>query len=354
MKFLSLTLFLAGLLGPALSYDVDHYKKLITDLAKNKEYETAFEENLKDLLADDPNYFDYTPFRSQHFSFNCDSDKSPQTPTSVHALRPGDVQVVGAMGDSITAACGAGASTILGLALEYRGRSWSIGGMDDLRKIVTLPNVLKTFNPNLKGFNTAGDTTVVLSSGAGFNTAISGSIARGMPKQAKTLVERMKASKNIDFENDWKVVTLFVSGNDLCASCLAPNFLSPDNFVTHIRDALDHLHVNMPRTLVNLVQAVNITDIKDMNKGLCAPIHRLICDCGAYPSENSNINDFISAYHEGTRKLVESGRYDTKDDFTVVVQPFLEEFVPPRKPDGKIDFSYLAPDCFHFSTKGHG
>jgi phospholipase B1 len=167
----------------------------------------------------------------------------------------------------------------------------------------------------------------------------------------------MKKSKEIDFNNDWKLVTMFISGNDLCASCKDPEFYSPANYVKHIAEALDHLHANLPRTLVNLAQAINITDVKDMNKGVCAPLHQLLCKCGAYPKDaaaSQQLDQYIRAYHEGTWKLVESGRYDTRDDFTVVVQPFLENFVPPRKPNGKIDFSYLAPDCFHFSTKGHG
>jgi len=32
-------------------------------------------------------------------------------------------------------------------------------------------------------------------------------------------VKRMKADKNIDFDKDWKMVTLFIGGNDLCDYC---------------------------------------------------------------------------------------------------------------------------------------
>ncbi|CAF1270675.1 unnamed protein product, partial [Didymodactylos carnosus] len=55
------------------------------------------------------------------------------------------------------------------------------------------------------------------------------------------------------------------------------------------------------------------------------------------------------------KDLVATGRYDTSDDFTVVIQPFLTETKIPRtdKPGNPIDFSYFAPDCFHFSGKGH-
>ena len=40
-----------------------------------------------------------------------------------------------------------------------------------------------------------------------------------MPGQAVKLVDRMKADSNIDMENDWKVITMFVGGNDLCDYC---------------------------------------------------------------------------------------------------------------------------------------
>lgn len=41
----------------------------------------------------------------------------------------------------------------------------------------------------------------------------------GILGQAETLVDKMKNDKTIDFENDWKMVTLFIGGNDLCAFC---------------------------------------------------------------------------------------------------------------------------------------
>lgn len=52
-----------------------------------------------------------------------------------------------------------------------------------------------------------------------------------------------------------------------------------------------------------------------------------------------------------------SGRYDRKEDFTVVLQPFMKSFNAPDDPahrfDEVIDISYITHDCFHFSQKGH-
>lgn len=54
---------------------------------------------------------------------------------------------------------------------------------------------------------------------------------------------------------------------------------------------------------------------------------------------------------------INSGRYDTKEDFTVVLQPFMKAFNAPEEESDKfkpfIDESYITYDCFHFSQKGH-
>lgn len=40
-----------------------------------------------------------------------------------------------------------------------------------------------------------------------------------MPGQAVNLVDKIRADRNIDFNNDWKMVTLFIGGNNLCDYC---------------------------------------------------------------------------------------------------------------------------------------
>lgn len=44
----------------------------------------------------------------------------------------------------------------------------------------------------------------------GLNVAVSGSEANNMPRQAAQLVQRIKDLKSINFENDWKLITLFI------------------------------------------------------------------------------------------------------------------------------------------------
>ena len=175
--------------------------------------------------------------------------------------------------------------------------------------------------------------------------------------QARRLVERMKQMKDIDFQNDWKLVTLFIGGNDLCRFCKDLNKHSPEAYINDIQQGLDILYKELPRTFVNLVEVLNVTHVKDLNRGLiCNLLHKFECKCAAFPEGNQPeiLKQYLDQYQNFTQYLVNSGRYDGRDDFTVVAQPFFEEFTTPLTPKGKLDFSYLAPDCFHFSTKGHG
>ncbi|KAF3430201.1 hypothetical protein E2986_13225 [Frieseomelitta varia] len=76
----------------------------------------------------------------------------PLKSRSVHRLRPGDIDVIAAMGDSLTASAGLYATNLLEMFVENRGASAFIGGQRTLRAHLTLPNILKEFNPKLIGY----------------------------------------------------------------------------------------------------------------------------------------------------------------------------------------------------------
>jgi len=289
-------------------------------------------------------------------NFGCQVQYSATRPTSVHQLRPSDINVVAALGDSITAANGALASNVLEVLTEYRGASWSIGGDGTLESTVTLANIIKKFNPNVKGFSTG--TGDVYSFGSRFNIAYPGKEAIDMPGQADDLISRMRNSAEVDFENDWKVITLFIGGNDLCAYCDDKNLRSAANYAGFIREALDKLHAQVPRAYVNLV---SMLDIAELNKGqltfTCRLLSAFLCNCVTYADNNAlaEIRDVNAQYQDALRELVGSGRYDTRDDFTVVLQPFFENTPIPLSSsgNGEADLTYFSPDCFHFSGKAH-
>ena len=344
------------LVGLASSYSLNKYESIVTLMSTLDPFKLDFEQNLNYLQSIEPNYFNYVP---EDFSFDCQTNismKSRQVPTSVHQLRPNDIQVVSAIGDSLTAALGARAKTILGMLIENRGHSWSEGGYQSLEKAVTMPNFLKKFNPNLRGYSTKSDLAIFDEDGVGLNVAVSGQEANHMTAQARKLIDRLKHSREFDFNNDWKMVTLFIGGNDLCDSCNNIPLHEPTAYVNYLQEALDLLHKELPRTFVNLVQVLNVTEVKYLNRGrVCSFLHKKVCPCAAYPASKQAediLDSYIRGYHTLTQSLVDSGRYETRDDFTVVIQPFFKDFTLPRLKDDSIDFSYMAPDCFHLSPKG--
>jgi hypothetical protein len=42
----------------------------------------------------------------------------------------------------------------------------------------------------------------------------------------------------IDFKNDWKLVTLFIGANDLCETCTGRVESFPENYIKYVKDAL--------------------------------------------------------------------------------------------------------------------
>jgi hypothetical protein len=109
---------------------------------------------------------------------------SAYSPTSVHRLRPGDIDVIVALGDSITAGTGAMADDIFEVANEYRGISFSIGGDGTWRDHLTLPNILRVFNPDLYGYAN-GKSRINEKPGpyARYNLAVTGAVAQDVVKQ---------------------------------------------------------------------------------------------------------------------------------------------------------------------------
>ncbi len=101
--------------------DEDEYEQIVEFMATDSVYQKDFEEHIKNVLSIDKTYLDYKPTAS----FSCDTnyltkELSEQVPT-VHSLKPSDIKVVAAMGDSLTAALGGKANNIFQLLTEYRG-----------------------------------------------------------------------------------------------------------------------------------------------------------------------------------------------------------------------------------------
>lgn len=70
----------------------------------------------------------------------------------MHKLRPGDIDVIGAMGDSLTAGAGVFADSVLQIMIENRGVTTTGGGQGTWRQYITLPNIIKVSQSNFRMF----------------------------------------------------------------------------------------------------------------------------------------------------------------------------------------------------------
>jgi hypothetical protein len=59
--------------------------------------------------------------------------------------------------------------------------------------------------------------------------------------------------------------------------------------------------------------------------------YRELCDCGKDPLKRDEVRQLQLAYYQQLEELVNSGKYDGREDFAVVLQPHLRDMVdPPR------------------------
>ncbi|XP_062544068.1 phospholipase B1, membrane-associated isoform X1 [Armigeres subalbatus] len=292
------------------------------------------------------------------FFCNTSGMRSPTVPNSVNELRPGDIDIVGAIGDSLTAGNGAMATQILEIFVENKGLSWSIGGQGTWRQFLTLPNILKEYNPNLYGYPVKDGISIRKSSR--FNAAEGGAMSQDIPHMAKNLVKRMLSDSHVDIQKHWKLITILIGGNDFCA-----NFCYTDppektlifhekNIVSALRTFRDYL----PRTFVNLVASPNV-EVLTKFKGKphqCVTMHVIECPCflaTRFSRERKRYVKLIEKWNQLQLDITNRKEFNTKPDFGVVFQPFIMNLSFPETPDGNTDFSYMSMDCFHLSQKGY-
>lgn len=229
--------------------------------------------------------------------------------------------------------------------------------------VTTLPNILRQYNPNLYGYST--ETTPTSSyldlPNTRLNVARTGAHAEEMLGQAQVLVQKMRASDNIDFDNDWKLVTILIGSNDICQlPCVNDTLGEPDIWIRNISNALDYLQDNLPRTFVNLVQLGDINSLQreiirnTTSAQTCRSFFAFVCQCSAFGPDSigDQFDTILMEYQQNLRDLVGSGRYDVSDDFTVVLQPFLSTTVF-QETGGETDISSFAADCSHLSATGN-
>lgn len=197
------------------------------------------------------------------------------------------------------------------------------------------------------------------------------------------------------------MITILSGQNDICSGdpCYPSAKSAALEHYENLRKALDYLQANLPRTFVNLLPVLgniiwrqSVTLFKhylflDVTAGwriekslLCGVMSVIECRCLYGPGGAENIQKLkavVKAYHSAEKQLVrapapfnrimlfistsmlqiDSGRYDSKEDFTVVIQPFTSNLEAPKARNflgfDLADLSLFSVDCFHLSQKGH-
>ncbi|KAM7403703.1 hypothetical protein PAMA_004238 [Pampus argenteus] len=295
-----------------------------------------------------------------HPAFHCpDMSPSPTVPTSVEYVKAADVKVIAALGDSLTTAIGANGSTILSIPFEFRQVSWSIGGYGTYQNVITLPNIFKLFNPKLLGPSPVmtlhgGPITI---NETGFNFAVTGHNTVNVTDQIRHMIDTFKSYPGLNFQEDWKVVTMLIGMNDICDYCKNKDLFSPKSSIHYMTEALDMMMNEIPRTIVNVVQILTMEPLREVQRPtLGCQLQKRFCSCLVRPEANSTelkeLVEINSEFQRRLEKLLHTDRF-FKKDFAVVLQPYLETATPPRLSNGSIDLSYFTADCFHFTVKGH-
>lgn len=227
------------------------------------------------------------------------------------------------------------------------------GGFGTVDLVTTLPNILNEYNPDLIGFSAELSNSLEESLNVGFTRAVTGN----MMVQTQQLIQRVQNHPKIDFENDWKLITVLIGYNDVCVfSCDNSSMELLDEWIANFDESLILMRDNLPHTFVNLIQ------IAQVSVGLqyvsvsqtCAPIANFICPCAFAEGDAAELSHrTIELFNQRLTELVDSRKYDVSNDFTVVVQPYLTNAEPIQDENGTVDISYIAFDCTHLTASGN-
>jgi len=309
--------------------------------------------------------------------FSCKKLPPPPPSNDVNKLRPGNIKAVMAVGDSISAgfAMRTGHFWDILELLEFRGDVFSAGG--NLGSI-TLPNFLKFYNPDLQGPSMGVSLPLDVYKWQGhlvqpwfpnithLNAGQSSANIKDVPAQVDYLVDQLQTtySKTVDFNKDWKLLTIFIGANDVCPSCSRYDgdpVKNGDYYETTLRGIINQIYTKIPRVFVNLMPVLKITQVYDISRTspYCMFMWDTICshECGCMTAKDSTpekrkIMDLTTLEFTKRMYIVAKEWEDKKlTNFTVKIQPFLTNLTIPLDL-GTLFLSQL--DCFHPSTLANG
>ncbi|KAG0335814.1 hypothetical protein BG004_008307 [Podila humilis] len=258
-------------------------------------------------------------------------------PKDVWHLRPHDIKAVVSIGDSISAGFAMiSARPPLATVFEFRGKVFSGGG--DAGEY-TLTNFLRTYSGKITG--SPSGVTLPLAHGKGLNTAVSGAIAQSLPSQ----IARLRWQFGIlgpyrKYKKEWKVATVFIGANNLCAACGnngvgGPEIAEPSEYAAALKGALRELRDSIGPVFVNLVGIFDVTLVYELSRGypycemLFDKMPVAICGCATSNAEDrEKAGDLSRTYNILMEQIAEELNEESKEEgtFGVAFQPGLTEF----------------------------
>eukprot|EP00088_Acartia_fossae_P050587 TRINITY_DN5669_c0_g1_i1.p1 TRINITY_DN5669_c0_g1~~TRINITY_DN5669_c0_g1_i1.p1 ORF type:complete len:204 (-),score=34.23 TRINITY_DN5669_c0_g1_i1:300-875(-) len=146
-----------------------------------------------------------------------------------------------------------------------------------------------------------------------------------------------------NWEHEWKLITIYIGGNDVFTTC--ENINGP-KYGENVAKALDILQ-ELPKTYVALVGVPDFTQLYDLmgNDFSCGIwLGTFTSGCSFSPKQQK---DMIGEFNSELKKLADNGKYQ-REDFTVEYFPAVENIYE------KVRKNMLSIDCFHFTAKSQG
>lgn len=310
--------------------------------------------------------------RGINFTWPCSPLPTYPPATNVRRLRPSDIKVVMAVGDSMTAGFAMKADHAYDIwdlyrnLLEYRGSVYSVGGDAGA---VTVPNFLAHYAAN-------GAVPVGASVGTSLpldaikweghivqphapdtdrlNAAQSMAKVEAGPAQVDYLVQLLQkydANGTISFQNDWKLLTILMGANNVCGSCSSSKIHDPQYFGQQLDLIVSKATTQIPRVFINIITMFNISQVNTMHDTslYCIGMWDTFCshECGCLTDSAANnatraaMDAHSVAFNEQIYAVAQKYASMNSPNFTVSVQPFTENMLIA-------DLTELSElDCFH-------
>ncbi|KAI9252814.1 hypothetical protein BDA99DRAFT_540810 [Phascolomyces articulosus] len=300
-------------------------------------------------------------------------------PSDIGDLRPDDIKVIGALGDSIMAGFALeginddlGGTGLLNLSTltEFRGKSWGIGGDEGA---ITLANLVKHYNSSLEGPSVGKHFAYFCKEDDGdgcdaqfkhgevdvLDAAISGGIAASLDMELDYLLQRMAQLPNVNLVTDWKMITIQIGSNDQCASCSGNNSdVTADAYAAYVDAAVQRIRNNVPRVLVNLVGTFNVSGLYELTRGqqYCRPLfgqpdwilNRMECSCfKGTDQDRANMDTLSAQYNAKLFEIYQKYNAEKTEGFAIA-------YTPANINVGGLPLEALSNvDCFHPGRLAH-